>query len=735
MTARGRIAIAAVMLVTLAGAGVLWRRTVTPAPVAEPLRTRHRNADGTPTYTNRLAAERSPYLRQHAHNPVDWYPWGDEAFAKARAERKPILLSIGYSTCHWCHVMEEESFEDDEIAAYLNAHYVAIKVDREERPDVDAVYMNAVQLMTDGGGGWPMTVWLTPERKPFYGGTYFPPRAGVRGARLGFLELLTRLAEAWTADPARVETAAADVVGRLEAEAGPAADASMPGADALDRADAELAATFDAQHGGFGTRPKFPRPSDLFFLLRQHRRTARGETLEMVVRTLHAIETGGIHDHVGGGFHRYATDAAWRVPHYEKMLYDNALLAMAFLETFQTYGRRDHPEFGDAVRSTLAYLLRDMRAPDGGFFAASDADSDGDEGAYYLWTRDELERVVGPERAGLAAAYFGVENEPSTLTTVVSLATLAESHRIRPDVARREIDEARRRLLEARSGRVAPHVDRKVVVAWNGLAVSVFARAGVVLREPAWIDVARDTAARLLDARRGERLPRYLLDGEAHGDGYLDDHAFLAAGLLDLYEATFDARWLREAIALQGVLDEHFADPRGGYFLTADDHETLLTREKPDYDGAEPTGNSMALSNLLRLAELTTDDRYRARADGVLTAFADVLAHRPSALPYMLCGLAFRLDRVLEIVIVTPDDGRGAAPFVEQLASRYVPSHVLAVVTAGAPSRALAQMVPLVADKTLRDGRPTAYVCEQHVCKLPTTDPERFGRFLYGQEP
>jgi uncharacterized protein YyaL (SSP411 family) len=682
---------------------------------AERPRTRHLNADGTPRYTNRLARERSPYLRQHAHNPVDWYPWGEEAFAKARAERKPILLSVGYSTCHWCHVMEEESFEDEEIAAYLNAHYVAIKVDREERPDVDRVYMNAVQLMSDGGGGWPMTVWLTPERRPFYAGTYYPPRAGVRGLRIGFLELSTRLAEVYGQDPARVETAAADVVRRLEAAATASAQVSRPGVDALTRAWAEIAPTFDGEHGGFGGPPKFPRPSQLLVLLRYHRRTGDAAALDQVVRTLDAMAAGGIHDQVGGGFHRYSVDAAWRVPHFEKMLYDNALLAIAYLEASRAAGRAD---LAAVARTTLEYLVRDMQARDGGFFAASDADSEGEEGKYFTWTASQLADVLGPERGRVAAQYFDVGD---------GAITLATPH---PDRAPPDLDDVRRALRDARGRRVAPHVDRKVIVSWNGLAIAAFARAARALADRRLANVARTTAKAILDARRDGRLPRYLIDGSAHGDAYLDDYAFLIAGLLDLFEATFDVTWLREALALQAVQDARFADPRGGYFQTADDQETLLTREKPDYDGAEPAGNSVALENLVRLQELTMNDRHRERAEALLAAFGSTITRHPSALPHMLCGLDALAGPMKEIVLVSPSDTKALAPFLGQLAHTYLPNHVLAVALGGAPDAALVAAIPVTADKTTIDGKATVYVCERHVCKRPTTDPTAFAEQL-----
>ena len=708
-----RIAIATFVLGVVAVAWLVRERTAsTPA---EAPRTRHLRADGGPRYTNRLAREPSPYLRQHAHNPVDWYPWGDEAFAKARAERKPILLSVGYSTCHWCHVMEEESFEDEEIAAYLNARYVAVKVDREERPDVDRVYMNAVQLMNDGGGGWPMTVWLTPERRPFYAGTYFPPRAGVRGQRIGFLELLTKLADTFATDPARVEDAAADVVARLEAAAAPPPSATVPGVETLTRGWAEIAPSFDEEHAGFGGRPKFPRPSQLLFLLRYHRRSGDPAPLRLAVRTLDAMAAGGIHDQAGGGFHRYSVDAAWRTPHFEKMLYDNALLARAYLEAAQAAGRAD---LAAVARTTLDYLVRDMAAPSGGFFAASDADSDGEEGKFFVWTAAELAQVLGPERGRAAAAYFDVGDAPTTLATPAR------------DPAPPDLEDVRRALRDARSRRVPPHVDRKVVVSWNGLAVSAFARASRILGDPTLAEQARATARALLAQRRDGRLPRYLIDGDPHGDAYLDDYAFLVAGLLDLFEATFETRWLADAVALQQVQDRRFADPAGGYFLTADDHEALLTREKPDYDGAEPTGNSVALENLVRLHALTTDDRYRQRAAALLSAFATPLTRSPSALPHMLAALDMQLGPMKEIVLVSPTNVTALAPFLDHLARTHLPNHVLVAATDAAPSKELTTLVPVAADKTTMDGRPTAYVCQNHICKRPTSDVTVFAEQL-----
>jgi uncharacterized protein len=569
--------------------------------------------------------------------------------------------------------------------------------------------------MSDGGGGWPMTVWLTPERRPFWAGTYFPPRSGVRGQRVGFLDLLKKLAETWATDPTRVDSAAADVVARLEAAAAPPPAAAAPGAETFTRAWAEIAPTFDDAHAGFGGRPKFPRPSQLLFLLRHHRRSADPAPLRLATRTLDAMAAGGIHDQVGGGFHRYSVDAAWRTPHFEKMLYDNALLARVYVEAAQATGRDD---LAAVARTTLEYLVRDMAAPDGGFFAASDADSEGEEGRFFVWTAAQLVEVLGPERGRAAAAWFDVGDAPTTLAIPSR------------DPAPPGLDEMRRLLRDARSRRVPPHVDRKVVVSWNGLAVSAFARASRMLGDPDLADAGRTAATAVLRARRDGRLPRYLMDGEPYGDGYLDDYAFLIAGLLDLFEATFEVRWLREAVALQQVQDARFADPAGGYFLTADDHEALLTREKPDYDGAEPTGNSVALENLVRLHALTTDDRHRRRADALLSAFGTALARRPSALPHMLAALDMHVGPMKEVVLVSPASATALAPFLAHLARAHLPNHVLAVATRGGAGSALADLVPTAADKTPMDERPTAYVCQDHVCKRPTTDVTDFAAQL-----
>jgi uncharacterized protein len=707
-------------------------------------RTRHLNPDGTPRYTNRLFLESSPYLLQHAHNPVNWYPWGDEAFETARRLGRPVLLSIGYSTCHWCHVMEEESFEDEEIARFLNEGYVAIKVDREERPDVDAVYMAAVQMLT-GGGGWPMTVWLTPERRPLFGGTYFPARDGDRGAATGFLTLLRRLREAYDTQKDRVADNAARLSdGIRESLAAGAAASALPGPDVLRGAARFYRTRYDAAEGGLSGAPKFPSSLPLRFLLRYHRRTGDDDTRTMAVRTLEKMAAGGIYDHAGGGFHRYSTDSRWLVPHFEKMLYDNALLAVAYLEAFQATGRED---FAGVAREILRYVERDMTSPEGAFYSATDADSlapDGrrEEGFFFTWTPRELEAALGPERARVAAAWFAVTPEGSfegrsILHTPRPLEAVARELKRTPEEVRAIVADAKEALYAARAARPAPLRDEKVLTAWNGLMISACARAALVLGEAIYAERA-GRAADFVLAHLGVdgRLRRSYKDGRARHEAYLDDYAFLIAGLLDLYEATGDPRRIEQAQDLDGVLESLYEDPGGGgYFMTGRDHEELLAREKPAYDGAEPSGNSVQALNLLRLHELTTDDRYRRRAEHTLLAFGSRLAQAPAALSEMLLALDFHLDTPKEVVIVTPRARREAEPLLARLRATFLPNRVLVVATEGEDLAAQARLVPLVEGKVARDGRATAYVCERRVCARPTSDPEVFARQIGQVEP
>ncbi|MGE5175593.1 MAG: thioredoxin domain-containing protein [Hyphomicrobiales bacterium] len=727
-------------------------------------RTRHLRPDGSPRYVNRLFLESSPYLKQHAHNPVNWYPWGKEAFETARRLGRPILLSVGYSTCHWCHVMEEESFEDVEIARYLNEHYVAIKVDREERPDVDGIYMTAVQLMT-GGGGWPMTVWLTPDGKPFYGGSYFPPRDGVRGAPIGFLTAITRLDEVYRKEHDKVaknsealtaavrEALASDSTGAAggagakgAAGAGAGAGGFSPaaGAKALDAALHEYRARFDEAHGGLEGSPKFPSSLPIRLLLRDAARTGDAKPRAMAALTLERMAAGGIHDPIGGGFHRYSTDEAWRVPHFEKMLYDQALAAIDYVVGYQATGRE---AFAAVARDVIDAAERDLGAPGGAFYGALDADSkapDGrrEEGRFYTWTPAEIEAAIGPERARVVERAFGVTaegnfGERTVLTEARAPDQVARDLGMPAARVRSLLDEARPLLLAARAKRPAPHRDEKIVASWNGLMISALARAALALDDTAYAARASGAADFLLTKLRdGDRLHRSYQEGAAHGEGYLDDYAFTIAGLLDLYEATGDAGRLRDAKALDRALAAHFEDrENGGYFFTPDDGERLLAREKPAYDGAEPSGNSVEAMNLLRLYELTGDDAYRVRADRTIAAFAGTLARAPGSMSELLLAIDFRIAKRKEIVIVTPHSRSEASPFLVKLRAAYVPNRVLVVAVEGADLAAQAKETSLLADRKALGGKATAYVCVNNVCALPARDPETFAKQLAAGGP
>ena len=705
-------------------------------------RTQHLHSDGTPKYTNRLFFESSPYLLQHAHNPMNWRPWGAEAFAQARALGRPVLLSVGYSTCHWCHVMEEESFDDEEIARYINENYIPIKVDREVRPDIDAIYMSAVQAMR-GSGGWPMTLWLTPDREPFYAGTYFPARDGDRGASMGFLTLLAKLKEIYDDDPGRITKQTQDITAAIGRMMEPQAGTGTPGAEVLDELVRFYKGRFDEVNGGTTGSPKFPSGLPIRGLLRYHRRTGDERALEMAELTLEKMARGGIYDQAGGGFHRYSTDERWLVPHFEKMLYDNALLVTAYLEGYQATGRED---FAAVARDILRYVERDMTSPEGAFYSATDADSlnpesDREEGWFFTWTPAEMAEVLGEERAKAVAAYYGVSETGNfegrnILHRPNPAAEVAGRLGLSPEKLRSLVSEAREELYAARTGRPPPLRDDKILTAWNGLMISAHAQAALVLGDERYARRAERAAAFLLKhLRRDGRLLRSYKSGRARHNAYLDDYASLIAALLDLYEATGKPDWLREAVALEDVLEEHYQDEEnGGFFMTSDDHEKLLAREKPSYDGAEPSGNSVAAMNLVRLHEFTTKDHYRETADRVFQAFDPILEKSPAALSEMLLALDFQLDTAKEIIIVTPGSRGEAEPFLARLRKSFLPNRVLAVI----PEHELpahAKLIPLVEGKRAIKGKPTAYVCEKRVCELPTSDPEVFARQIGKVEP
>ena len=701
-------------------------------------------------HTNRLASERSPYLLQHAHNPVDWFPWGPEAFEKARREDKPIFLSIGYSTCHWCHVMERESFENEDIAALLNRDFVPIKVDREERPDVDRIYMTFVQATT-GGGGWPMSVWLTPDLQPFFGGTYFPPEA--RYGHPGFASILTQVAAAWAADRGQIVDSARDIVEDLRQHV--AVEAGRVGA--IDRAilDSGFFAfrrSFDTRLGGFGPAPKFPRPSVHNFLLRYHARTKNPEALDMALLTLREMAKGGMHDQLGGGFHRYSVDERWFVPHFEKMLYDQAQLAISCLEAFQASG---DPQYAATARRIFDYVLRDMTGPDGGFYSAEDADSAADpahpdlksEGAFYIWSANEIRERAGQPAADWFCYRYGVEaggnvaddphGEFAGKNILYQAHTEEETARRfgRPlEEVRAGLEQAEAVLLEARYQRARPHLDDKVLTAWNGLMISAFARGGAILEEPRYAAAARRAAeflvARVYDSQSGALLRRWR-QGEAAIPAFLDDYALFAQGLLDLYEAQFDRRDLELAIRLTEKQMELFEDPEhGAFFASAADDRSLVLRVKEDYDGAEPSGNSVAAMNLLRLAGFTNRAGFRESAEKTLAAFASRLAAAPSALPQMLAACEWLLGEPREIVLVGDRGDAGTEALLRALHSRFVPNRVVMLVDSPEARRALAAGIPSIEFMEKVEGRASAYVCRNYACQLPVTESEKLAELI-----
>jgi uncharacterized protein YyaL (SSP411 family) len=664
---------------------------------------------------NRLASETSPYLLQHAGNPVDWYPWGEEAFARARAEDRPILLSVGYSACHWCHVMERESFEDPAVAAVMNEHFVSVKVDREERPDVDQIYMEAVQSMT-GRGGWPMTVFLTPDGVPFYGGTYFPP--DDRHGLPGFRRLLEALADAWRTRRGEVLESAREIGSQLNRAAALRGAQTLLTDEVLFSGFHGLSTQFDERHGGTGSAPKFPQPMNWEFVLRFWNRTGNDRARDMVRTTLTRMARGGMYDHLGGGFARYSVDAEWLVPHFEKMLYDNAQLASLYLHGWLAFG---DPEYRRVVEETLDYLLRDMRDPAGGFSSAEDADSEGHEGRFYVWTADEIRGALPPAEAEFALRYWGVDRGPNF--EGVNILHLPGE----PDAE--GIGAARRALFEVREGRVRPGRDDKVLAAWNGLACRAFAEAGRALGRNDYIAAATANADFILGAmRRDGRLLRTWKAGQARLNGYLEDYALVAAGLIDLYEATFTRRWLDAARVLADELVRLFWDDAiEGFYDTGHDHERLIVRPRNLFDNAVPSGASAAIETLLRLAVLTGHREYEARALAALRPMADLMGRYPGGFGRYLSALDFNLGPVAEIALVWPR-GDGAGPLIDTVFRRFMPNRVVA--GARADDEAATRDVPLLEGRRAVDGKATAYVCRHYTCDLPATDAGELARQL-----
>jgi len=702
-------------------------------------------------HTNRLAHEKSPYLLQHAHNPVDWYAWGPEAFEKARAENKPIFLSVGYSTCHWCHVMERESFENTAVAALLNRDYVAIKVDREERPDVDRIYMSFVQATT-GSGGWPMSVWLTPGLQPFFGGTYFPPEN--RRGHPGFGAILTQIAAAWQNDRDKIVDSARDVVEQLKQQAAMAPAHAGVAFDkaTLDSGFSVFRRTFDTRLGGFGGAPKFPRPSVLNFLLRYYARTRNQEALDMVLLTLREMAKGGMNDQLGGGFHRYSVDERWFVPHFEKMLYDQAQLAISYLEAFQITA---DPQYAATARRICDYVLRDMTSPEGGFYSAEDADSVispehpdvKGEGAFYTWSISDIRTLVGQPAATWFCYRYGVDpggnvhNDPHSeftgkniLFQAHTLEEIAQRFVQPVEAVRAALEQAETVLLEARSQRVRPHLDDKVLTSWNGLMISALAMAGAVLEDARYADAARRAAGflieRLYNATTGVLLRRYR-QGEAAIPGFLDDYGMLVQGLLDLYEAQFDRRHLELAVRLTEKQRELFEDAeQGAFFSSAAGDASLVLRVKDDYDGAEPSGNSVAAMNLLRLSRMTNHAGFRESADKIFALFASRLNHIPMAVPQMLAACEWVMGQPREIILVGERDAADTQSLLRALRSRFVPSRVVLLVDSPETQKLLAAGIPAIASMTKLEGQAAAYVCRDYTCQLPVSAADRFAQLI-----
>ena len=705
-------------------------------------RTHHLRDDGTPLFTNRLIEESSPYLLQHAHNPVSWYAWSDEAFARAKRENKPIFLSVGYSTCHWCHVMERESFEDEEIAAFLNRHFIAIKVDREERPDIDSVYMTAVNILT-GRGGWPMTVIMTPDKEPFFGGTYFPPRAGVRGARAGLIDILTQMLAIYKNDATEVVARAQDISQRVEQMSFARPGPGVPSDTTIAIATSQLATKFDRVDGGFTGAPKFPQPSQMLLLMRYARRANDPGATAMVTTTLDRMAAGGIYDHVGGGFHRYSTDAQWLVPHFEKMLYDNAQLAVLYLEAWQHTGEASYER---VVREVLDYVSREMTSEEGGFYSATDADSPtpsghDEEGWYFTWTPVELETLLGAENAAVVAAAYGVREGGnfegrSILHRVASDREVGSELRMPAKRVAEVLTEARSTLYEARLLRPPPIRDDKIIAAWNGLMISAFARAGWTLGQADYVYAASAAAEFVLRNMRDESkgLVRTYRDGSKGSTAFLDDYAFMIAACLDLYQTTAFPGWLLAALELQAEQDARFLDPAGGYYLTPNDAETLLVREKPAYDRAVPSGNSLAADNLLRFHDITGDETWRQTAERLFAAFAFQVSRAPTGFPRLLVALDRYYDRPLEVAIITPTAVEEGLALAVPLRKNFVPNKAFLLLSEPNGERLQAE-VPWLEGKKAIDGKATAYVCERGRCELPTSSPSVFAKQLRKRTP
>ena len=688
---------------------------------------------------NRLIHEKSPYLLQHAENPVDWYAWEPEAFEKARKENKPIFLSIGYSTCHWCHVMAHESFENPEVARLMNEVFVCIKVDREERPDIDNIYMRACQKMT-GSGGWPLTILMTPDKKPFFAGTYIP-RESHHGRR-SMLDLVPRIKEVWDTQHADILKFADQITASLnqlsQGSTGDELDKST-----LKTAYEQLSSRFSEQYGGFGNAPKFPSPQNLLFLLRYWQSTNDEKALRMVVKTLQSMQEGGIYDHIGFGFHRYSTDSHWLVPHFEKMLYDQAMLAMAYIEAYQATGKK---ELRETAKKIFTYVLRDMTDSKGGFYSAEDADSEGVEGKFYVWTEDEIRKVLKGEEADLIINVYNIDktgnfrDEASGKNTGANilhlektLTEVAFKNKTSVDELKERVEAARQKLFTARNKRIHPHKDDKILTDWNGLMIAALAKGAQVCNEPEYADAAKRAADFILtDMRRpdGRILHRYR-DGHAAILANVDDYAFLIWGLLELYETAFDVHYLQTALNLNSEMIRYFWDEQnGGFYFTADDAEELIVRQKDIYDGAIPSGNSVAVLNLFRLARITANSDLEDKANKIMLAFSKDVKSEPFGYTQMMVGLDFGIGPSYEIVIVGNPEAKDTKEMLNSLRKHFVPNKVVLLRPSDQEEPDIIRLAKFTEYQSSFDGKATAYVCLDYACKMPTTDTEEMLKLL-----
>ncbi|MBI4548741.1 MAG: thioredoxin domain-containing protein [Ignavibacteriae bacterium] len=706
-----------------------------------------------PRKPNRLINEKSPYLLQHAYNPVDWYPWGEEAFQKARRENKPIFLSVGYSTCYWCHVMEREVFENDSIAKLMNQYVVSIKVDREERPDVDRVYMTALQGMT-GGGGWPMSMFLTPDLKPFYGGTYIPPES--RWGRPGFKDVVQQIHDAWINDRQRIFDVSQRVETFLRENSKRQAGSTQVGPQILDKGFESFVRSYDTRYGGFGGAPKFPRPVSLNFLLRYYSRAGNKKALEMSLETLRRMAHGGMYDHVGGGFHRYATDEHWHVPHFEKMLYDQAQLVMSYLEAYQI----THEQFfADVAKDVLTYVRRKMTHTQGGFYSAEDAESatshskpkEKEEGAFYTWTKKEIDRILTSDEAAVFNFYYDVRDggnvaeDPHQEFVGENILYAARTHeevakkfKLTVNEVRKRISTARQKLFNVREKRPKPHLDDKILVSWNGLMISAFARAYQVLGNTEYLTTAERASqfilGKMYNSKKKQLLRRYR-EGDVRYEAHLEDFAFFVQGLIDLYESSFNIRWFTAAIELTELQNILFFDNKdGGYYDISGNDKSILVRTKESYDGAEPTGNAIAILNLLRLSAMIDKKELKTMAERSLKYFGESMLNASHAMPQFLVALDFSQSKPKQIIVAGSANDVRTRAMLNEVHARFIPNKIILLADGAEGQKAVARYMPFISSFKTLNGRPTAYICEDYVCQLPTSDVKIVAQLLEGKQ-